>query len=299
MRIASYISPSSGTASFGLVVGSDSDIIDLGSRCGHPDVSTALEKGGKDALHVLGRQFADLKPDFRLADVKLLPAVPSPLRKVICIGLNYRAHVAEVAGSLGTGTAAGTPKPPENPRLFSRFADTIVAHGDEIWRPRNSTRFDYEGALAVIIGKPGRHIPVEDALDHVAGYTIFNDGSVRDFQQHSVTAGKNFPNTGPLGPWITTSDEIPDPSKLTLQTRVNGEVRQSTTTDQMIYSVKDLISYCSSFTPLNAGDVIATGTPSGVAHARNPPPWLVPGDVVEIEISCIGTLRNKVVDEPL
>jgi 2-keto-4-pentenoate hydratase/2-oxohepta-3-ene-1,7-dioic acid hydratase in catechol pathway len=187
---------------------------------------------------------------------------------------------------------------PENPRIFARLADTIIAHGAALWRPANSTHFDYEGELAVVIGKPGRHIPAARALDHVAAYTIFNDGSVRDYQKHSVTAGKNFPHTGPLGPWIVTADEIPDPAALTLETRVNGERRQHTSTGDMILSVQQLIEYISAFTPLAPGDVIATGTPEGVAHARKPPLWLVPGDVVEIEICGIGILRNPVVAEP-
>ncbi|WP_431268527.1 fumarylacetoacetate hydrolase family protein [Dankookia sp. P2] len=214
--------------------------------------------------------------------------MPSPLRKVLCVGLNYRAHVAESAGR----------EVPENPRIFARLADTIIAHGAPLWRPVNSTHFDYEGELAVVIGKPGRRIPAAHALDHVAAYTIFNDGSLRDYQKHSVTAGKNFPGTGPLGPWLVTADELPNPAALTLETRVNGERRQHAKTSDMILSVPQLIEYISAFTPLAPGDVIATGTPEGVAHARKPPPWLVPGDVVEVEISGIGILRNPVVAEP-
>ena len=139
--------------------------------------------------------------------------MPSQLRKVLCVGLNYRAHVAESAGR----------EVPEHPRIFARLADTIIGTARRFGGPRNSTHFDYEGELAVVIGKPGRHIPAARALDHVAAYTIFNDGSVRDYQKHSVTAGKNFPNTGPLGPWLVTADEIPDPAALTLETR--GERR--------------------------------------------------------------------------
>ena len=187
---------------------------------------------------------------------------------------------------------------PEQPRIFARLADTIIGHGAAMWRPANSTHFDYEGELAIVIGKAGRHIPAERALEHVAAYTCFNDGSLRDYQKHSVTAGKNFPHTGPLGPWLVSADEIPDPAALTLTTRVNGEERQRTSTGDMILNVQALIAYISAFTPLSPGDVIATGTPEGVAHARKPPPWLVPGDTVEVEISGIGLLRNPVVAEP-
>jgi len=148
-----------------------------------------------------------------------------------------------------------------------------------------------------VIGRGGRHIPAERALDHVAGYTCFVDGSVRDYQKISVTSGKNFPGTGPLGPWIVTTDEIPDPGRLTLTTRLNGEVVQRSGTDLLIYSVPHIIAFCSDFTPLSPGDVIATGTPEGVGHRRNPPLWMKPGDVLEVEISGIGTLRNRVVDE--
>lgn len=280
MRIASYTTTQG--ASFGIVTADG--LVDLGRRTPYADISAALAAG---ALPEFARHAA-AAPDLALADVTLLPAVPSPLRKVLCVGLNYRAHVAESAGR----------EVPEQPRIFARLADTIIADGAPLWRPVNSTQFDYEGELAVVIGKPGRHIPAARALDHVAAYTIFNDGSVRDYQKHSVTAGKNFPHTGPLGPWLVTADAISDPAALTLETRVNGERRQNTSTGDMILPVPALIEYISAFTPLSPGDVIATGTPEGVAHARKPPPWLVPGDVVEVEISGIGILRNPVVAEP-
>jgi 2-keto-4-pentenoate hydratase/2-oxohepta-3-ene-1,7-dioic acid hydratase in catechol pathway len=280
MRIASYTTAQG--PSFGIVTARG--LVDLGRRTSHADISAAL---AADALPELARHAA-AAPDCALAEVTLLPAVPSPLRKVLCVGLNYRAHVAESAGR----------EVPEHPRIFARLADTIIADGAPLWRPGNSAHFDYEGELAVVIGRPGRHIAAARALDHVAAYTIFNDGSLRDYQKHSVTAGKNFPNTGPLGPWLVTADEIFDPAALTLETRVNGERRQHTSTGDMILSVPQLIEYISAFTPLAPGDVIATGTPEGVAHARKPPPWLKPGDVVEIEISGIGILRNPVIAEP-
>jgi 2-keto-4-pentenoate hydratase/2-oxohepta-3-ene-1,7-dioic acid hydratase in catechol pathway len=280
MRIVSYETQAG--PSFGLLTGGDG-IVDLRRRTPYADVVAALRA---DALGAIAR-YADATPDHTLPEVTLLPAVPDPLRKVLCVGLNYRAHVAEAPGR----------EVPEQPRIFARLADTIIAHGAPMWRPRNSQHFDYEGELAVVIGRPGRHIPAARAMEHVAAYTIFNDGSVRDFQKHSVTAGKNFPSTGPLGPWLVTADAIPDPAALTLVTRVNGEVRQRTSTGDMILSVPALIEYISAFTPLSPGDVIATGTPEGVAQARKPPAWLRPGDVVEVEISGIGTLRNTVVPE--
>lgn len=280
MRIVSFTTAAG--PSFGLLVGDG--VVDAGlwPGCCFPDVLALLRAGELAELAPL----ATATPDHALADITFLPAVPGD-RKVLAVGLNYRAHVAETVGR----------DVPEHPRIFARLADTIIGHGQPMWCPRNSTHFDYEGELAVVIGKPGRHIPAGRALEHVAAYTIFNDGSVRDFQKHSVTAGKNFPSSGPLGPWLVTADEIADPQALTLTTRVNGEQRQRTSTADMILSVAELIAYVSSFTPLAPGDVIATGTPEGVAQARTPPPWLRPGDVVEVEITGIGILRNPVVAE--
>jgi 2-keto-4-pentenoate hydratase/2-oxohepta-3-ene-1,7-dioic acid hydratase in catechol pathway len=249
MKIISFATAAG--ASYGLVSGDG--IIDAGKRLPYAGVKQVLEAGALAELAAL----ADAAPDHALAEVTVLPAVPQD-RKVLCVGLNYRAHVAESAGR----------EVPEQPRIFARLADTIIGHGAPLWRPANSTHFDYEGELAVVIGRPGRHIPAARALDHVAAYTIFQDGSVRDYQKHSVTAGKNFPHTGPLGPWLVTADEIPDPAALTLTTRVNGEQRQRTSTGDMILTVQALIEYISAFTPLAPGDVIATGTPEGVAHAR-------------------------------
>jgi 2-keto-4-pentenoate hydratase/2-oxohepta-3-ene-1,7-dioic acid hydratase in catechol pathway len=181
--------------------------------------------------------------------------------------------------------------------MFIRFTDTLVGHEGEMIRPKLSDNFDFEGELTMVIGKGGRHIPIDRALDHVAGYTIFVDGSVRDFQKHSVTAGKNFPATGPLGPWLVTSDVIPDPQRLELTTRLNGTVVQHDTTDHMIFDVATIIEYLSTVTWLEPGDVIATGTPDGVGLGRKPPLWMKAGDKVEVEISGIGILSVNVVDE--
>ena len=220
-----------------------------------------------------------------LADVKLA-APASPLTKFVCLGLNYRNHVEETLNDI-----------PENPTLFLKVSDALVAHDEPILRPRVSDHFDYEGEIAVVIGKPGRHIAKEDALSHVFGYTIMLDGSVRDYQTHSPTAGKNFWQSGSLGPWIVTADEIPDPTRLTLETRLNDQQVQHTTADLMLYDIPTAIAYVSRWTPLSPGDIIATGTPAGVGARRQPPLRMKAGDVVEVDVSGIGTLRNPVEDE--
>ena len=283
MKLASY--QSGGRASYGIVAGED--IVDLGRQFGaqYPTLRCANAAGVIAGLMVRGAPPLG-KPDLRLADVTLLTPITDP-EKIICIGLNYRAHAAE-----------GGFKVPEFPSTFIRTTNTLVAPGQALVRPRHSGDFDFEGELAIVIGRGGRHIAAGDALDHVFGYTCFNDGSVRDYQfKHSLTVGKNHPSTGGLGPWIVTADEIPDPSKLTLVTRVNGQEVQRKGTDDMIFDVPAIIAYVSGWTALAPGDVIATGTPEGVGFARKPPLWLRPGDTVEVEISSIGVLVNPVVAE--
>jgi len=221
----------------------------------------------------------------QLADVRLLAPV-IPRSKVVCVGRNYAAHAAELGNDV-----------PKEPMIFLKPNTSVIGPRDGIVYPEQTNDLHFEGELAIVIGRAGRHIPVARALDHVAGYTCFVDGSVRDYQKFSVTSGKNFPGTGPLGPWIVTTDEIPDPTRLTLTTRLNGAEVQKSGTDLLIYSVPQIIAFCSDFTPLVPGDVIATGTPDGVGHRRTPPLWMKPGDVLEVEISGIGTLRNRVVDE--
>jgi 2-keto-4-pentenoate hydratase/2-oxohepta-3-ene-1,7-dioic acid hydratase in catechol pathway len=280
MKLASYIAD--GKDAFGAVVGEG--VITLNGRLGgrYASLRHAL---AENALAEMQKAATAAKPDHRLTDVKFLPPIPNP-EKILCAGINYRSHAAETGRDL-----------PKQPSMFIRLANTLTGHEGELIRPLVSQSFDFEGELAVVIGRSGRHIPVERALDHVAGYTCFVDGSVRDYQKFSVTSGKNFPGTGPLGPWIVTADEIPDPKRLTLITRLNGQEVQKSSTDLLIYSVPQIIAFCSDFTPLVAGDVIATGTPEGVGHRRNPPLWMKAGDVLEVEISGIGTLRNRVVDE--
>jgi 2-keto-4-pentenoate hydratase/2-oxohepta-3-ene-1,7-dioic acid hydratase in catechol pathway len=220
-----------------------------------------------------------------LNEVVLTPPA-GPLSKFVCLGFNYKNHVEETHHDLSP-----------NPTLFTKVSDALVGHGEPLVRPSVSEHFDYEGEIAVVIGKAGRHIPPESALDHVFGYTIMLDGSVRDYQKHSPTAGKNFWHSGSLGPWIVTADQIEDPNKLKLQTRLNGEIVQSTTADLMLYDIPTAIAYISRWTPLSPGDVIATGTPGGVGSRRTPPLWMKPGDTVEVEVSGVGVLANLVVDE--
>jgi len=280
VKLASYIV--NGTNAFGVVVGEQVVTVNnhFGSR--YPTLRSALEAGVLDKIRTV---VDNAMPDHQISDLFFLPVIPNP-GKILCAGLNYRSHVAETGREM-----------PSKPSMFSRFTDTLLGHEEPMVRSSVSEQFDYEGELAVIIGRSGRHIPVERALDYVAGYTCFNDGSVRDFQKISVTAGKNFPSSAPLGPWMVTPEELPDPSALTLTTRLNGTEVQRSTTDQLIYSVPTIISYVSDFTSLAPGDIIATGTPEGVGHKRTPPLWLKNGDIVEVEISGIGTLRNRVEDE--
>ena len=279
MKLASY--HVNGEDTFGAVVG-DGVVTLGGGKSRYQTLRDALAAG---ALGELKAAIAGKAPDHKLSQIAFLPVIPNP-EKILCVGINYRDHAAET----GRDTMS-------NPQMFLRLTNTLVGHEGEMIRPKVSTDFDFEGELTAIIGKGGRHIKEADALGHVAGYTCFVDGSVRDWQKHSVTSGKNFIGTGPLGPWMVTSDEIPDPTRLTLMTRLNGQEMQRSGTDMLIYSVARIISYVSGFTPLAPGDVIATGTPAGVGHRRNPPVWMKAGDVIEVEITGIGTLRSRIVDE--
>ena len=217
-----------------------------------------------------------------LAQVRLAPPLAIQAR-LFCIGLNYQDHVSEAAREL-----------PAQPSVFIRTPQSIVGHGVPMQRPRVSTHFDYEGELDVVIGRAARDLPEAEALDCIAGYTCFNDGSVRDYQKHSVTAGKNFDASGACGPWVVTADEVPDPTRLMLRTRLNGEEVQRSGTDRLIYGIPFILSYLSRVTELRPGDIVATGTPSGVGALRKPPLWMKPGDRVEVDISGIGTLSNPI-----
>lgn len=217
----------------------------------------------------------------------LAPVVQNP-GKIICVGMNYLEHIKEMGRD-----------EPDHPTLFVRFADSLVGHEQLIVRPLASHQYDFEGELAVIIGRPARHVKAAEALDYVAGYSCFMDGSLRDYQRHTsqFVAGKIFNHSGAFGPWLVTADEIPDPSVMTLETRINGKVMQTGRIDDLCFGIETLIEYLSAICLLEPGDVIATGTPSGVGFARDPQVWLEPGDIVEVDISEIGVLRNRVVDE--
>ena len=265
---------------FGIAV--DDGVIDLTHRTNFNNLNSALN----DLDQV--RTFEDVSPDHSWQSISFDIPVPHQ-RRVLCAGLNYHKKYP-----LG-----GEVKPPKQPVYFNKPPGSLAPHDGHLIRPIASVQLDYEVELAVIIGKPGRHISESTALDHVAGYTILNDGSVRDWQRHGVAAGKNFFQSGSCGPWIVTSDRIPDPSNLSVVTRVNGEQRQNAGVDEMIFSVQELISYMSQIMPLEPGDIIATGSPEGTGGSMEPQVWLADGDVVEFEIPEIGILANTVIDETI
>jgi 2-keto-4-pentenoate hydratase/2-oxohepta-3-ene-1,7-dioic acid hydratase in catechol pathway len=282
MKLVSYAA--NGKHLYGAVV--DGGIVDLSARLGskYPDLKALIAAG---AFAEAGKAVAGQKADHALGAITFDPVIPNP-DKIICVGLNYKAHREE------TGRA-----PTDNPALFIRFADTQTGHNQPLVLPKASSKLDYEGELAVIIGKGGRHVKARDALSIVAGYSIYNDGSVRDWQNHTPqwAPGKNFPKTGGFGPWMVTADELGDPTQLELTTRLNGQVMQNTTTDLMIFDIPTTIEYITTFTELRAGDVISTGTPGGVGFKRNPQVFMKAGDTCEIEITKIGKLVNKIVAE--
>lgn len=280
MKIASYILPN-GQSSYGIVNGDT--IADAGDalRARYPDLRALLADGAVDSLKAAGGDAVALDK------VTLLPTIPNP-DKIICIGLNYMGHIQET----------GKDKPAK-PSIFTRYPASLVGHGAAMIRPKASDTFDFEGEFTVVIGKAGRHIPADRALDHVAGYTCLNDGSIREWQRHTTQfwAGKNFDRSGSMGPWLVTADEIPDPAAQTMETRLNGEVVQSTPISDLAFSIPELIEYLSTVIELLPGDVIATGTPSGVGAFRDPKLWMKPGDRIEVEISGIGVLSNPIEDE--
>ena len=273
-----------GRAGFGAVV--DGGVVDLDAALDgrYADLQALL---AADALGQARSALQGRQPDFALDSVVLLPVIPNP-GKIWCCGLNYGEHVRETNREIT-----------EQPTFFLRVADSQVGHGQAIVRPKESQQLDYEAEIAVIIGKPGRRIAEADAWDHIAGYSCYNDGSVRDWQRHTSqwVPGKNFWRTGGFGPWMVTSDEIPARTLMTLVTRLNGQEMQRATTGMMIHSIERQVAYVSTIAPLRAGDVIVTGTPGGVGARRTPPVWMKPGDVVEIEVDRIGVLRNNIADE--
>lgn len=279
MKFASFTH--AGKAGYGLVT--DGGIVDLARRFPEAPTLRAFIAGGLDRAAAL----VGAPADFALADVTLAPVIPDP-DKIVCVGLNYHDHVVETGRTV-------TP----NPMLFARYAGSQVGDGEALVKPLESDEFDYEGELAVIIGKGGRRISEADALSHVAGYACYNDASVRDWQRHTsqFMPGKTFAATGGFGPWMVSADEIGDPTRLTLATRLNGAEVQRTTVDLMITPIPTLIAYTSTILPLQPGDVIVSGTPGGVGARRTPKLFMKDGDVVEVEVSGIGVLRNPVVAE--
>ncbi len=282
MKLVSFMNQ--GVASYGAVHGDR--VLDLKPLLGAqaPDLKALITQ------KMLGEAQAALQqhtPSLMLSDLTLLPVIPNP-NKVVCVGLNYAEHVRETGRELT-----------ESPALFLRLSESLVAHGQDIVRPPESFRLDYEGEIAIVIGEGGRRIAEADAWKHIVGYSCFNDGSVRDWQVSTTqwTAGKNFYRTGGFGPWMVTADEIQPNQKMTLVTRLNGVEMQRATTDMMIHSIPRQIAYISTFIPLEPGDVIVTGTPGGVGNKRNPQVFMKPGDVAEIEVDAVGILRNTIRDE--
>lgn len=278
MRFASFVSGEG--AGYGVVV--DDAVVPLGGLRGAPASIKAWLAAGVP----LPVRIPDDWDRLPLNEIRLLPPIPDP-EKIFCVATNFREPASE-----------GKPLP-DYPLLFTRFADSLTGHESPLVKPDVSDRFDFEGEVAVVIGKPGRRIPREVAMSHVAGYACFNDGSARDWQKHSsqFTPGKNFYRSGSFGPWMVTADEIPDPSVLALETRVNGVVKQAISLDRFIFDVPWLIAYISTFAPLATGDVIVTGTPSGFGSSRQPQEFLSPGDIIEVVVPGIGTLRNRVATE--
>ena len=282
MKLLSY--EHAGQASFGAVV--DGGIVDLKRALGGRFASLR-QLIAADALTEAAAALPGRKADHALDAVTLLPVIPDP-DKIVCVGLNYGEHVRETGRTVT-----------ESPALFLRVPDSQVGHGQPILRPRESQRLDYEGEIAVVIGRGGRRIAEAEAWSHICGYSCYNDGSVRDWQLATSqwTPGKNFYRTGGFGPWMVTADEIAPGQVMSLVTRLNGQEMQRATTDMMIHSIPRQIAYISSFVPLKPGDVIVTGTPGGVGNKRNPPVFMKPGDVVEVEVDAIGVLRNTIADD--
>jgi len=270
-----------GRNTYGVCVGDTLREPDAAFLASYPDLRSVLTAGKLAALRdVDGREH-------ELHNVDFLAVIPNP-DKILCVGVNYRPHIEEMGRAV-----------PDYPVVFVRFPGSQTGHRQAIIRPRVSEQFDFEGELAIVIGKRARHVRRVNALDYVAGYCCFMDGSVRDWQRHTMqfTAGKNFDKSGSVGPWLVCTDAIADPSKLQLTTRVNGIVMQEGCLDELVFDIPALVEYCSTFAQLLPGDVIATGTPGGVGAASKPPSWLKDGDLVEVDIPGVGQLVNPVKDE--
>ncbi|NLY65631.1 MAG: fumarylacetoacetate hydrolase family protein, partial [Alcaligenaceae bacterium] len=265
------------------VIGNEGKVLDLKPLLGDRFADLAALLGAND-LSIVEKALASNQPTLNYDDLELLPVIPNP-GKIFCIGLNYADHVQETKREVT-----------ESPTIFFRVAESQVAHNQAIVLPPESAKLDYEGEIAIVIGKGGRRISEEDSWSHIAGYACYNDGSIRDWQTATSQwgPGKNFWKTGGFGPWLVTSDEIKPGQQMTLVTRLNGQEMQRTTTDLLIHSIPKQIAYISSFLPLNPGDVIVTGTPGGVGAKRNPPVFMKEGDIVEIEVDAVGVLKNTI-----
>lgn len=281
MKFISFVR--NGKPGVGAVVGES--VIDLGSRIGHSNLGSALRTLGLDALK---DKAASASADFAINEIEAFRPVVADPGLIACAGLNYAAHVAETRREVT-----------ERPTIFLRVSESQLGHEQEMKIPPESAKLDYEGEIAVVIGKGGRRIAEGKAYEHIAGYSCYNDGSVRDWQLHTSQwiPGKNFQGTGAFGPWLVTTDEIRESDVLTLETRLNGEVMQHADTDLLLFPIATLISYVSTFVTLNPGDVIVTGTPGGVGAKRQPPVFMKAGDIVEVEVSKVGVLRNRVAAE--
>ena len=285
MKIASFEKNS--VASYGVVI--DDGVIDLGARLGSkfPQFIDILSADALDQIEIAVK---NQEPDFLTAEVTFRIPIPTP-EKIICIGVNYGNRNEEYKD----GSEA-----PKYPSVFLRTPGSFVGHNQAILRPPESDQLDYEGEIVLVIGKGGRRIKEENYLQHIAGISIMNEGTIRDWVRHAkfnVTQGKNFASSGSIGPWMVTTDEVNDLTELSIETRVNNEVRQKDTVSNMIFKFPYLLSYLSTFFELKPGDLIATGTPVGAGARFNPPIWLEPGDELEIEVPKIGKLCNTFIDE--
>lgn len=278
-----------GNASWGAVNGDR--VVDLGACFGqqYPDLKSVVAAGWPAEVAEAAKQAGD----YALSEVTLRPPISDPLH-IWCLALNYVEHHNEVQN------AGRVQELPKQPALFARTRDSLTAHGQPLLHPGVSEQFDFEGELVVVIGKPGYRISQADAWSHVAGYTLMNEGSVRDWQFHTrqITPGKNFYHSGSVGPWIVPASEVPDVDALRIQTRLNGQVMQEDLVASMVHKIPRFIEYASTLAPLQPGDLLATGTPSGVGFSRQPPVFMRPGDVCEIEVQGIGVLSNPVERQP-
>lgn len=291
MRFISY--SHNDIATWGALKGND-QIVPLGTDSATPIATDLKSAIAQDKLKLAISTAQSSAASLSLSDVSLKAPIPNP-GKIACIGVNYANRNAEYKD----GSQA-----PKFPSLFMRVPESLTSHGEPLWRPPESDQLDYEGEIVIVVGKAGRRISEKDAYDHIAGLTIMNEGTLRDWVRHAkfnVTQGKNFCNSGAIGPWMVSADEFTAEQYEDMQvtTTVNGEVRQDDTTANMMFPLKYIIHYCSKFYHLQPGDIIATGTPNGAGARFDPPRYLKPGDIIEVSVKGVGTLSNGVIDEPI